>query len=40
MWLNTPLFIEIMTSDFLAFALLISGDESQSKAQYDLQSIG
>jgi len=28
------------TSDFLSFALIISSDESQSKAHFDLQSLG
>jgi len=28
------------TFDFLSFALIISSDESQSKAHFDLQSLG
>jgi len=28
------------TSDFLSFALIMSSDKSQSKAHFDLQSLG
>jgi len=30
----------LKTSDFLAFALIISNDKSQSKAQFNMQSLG
>jgi len=30
----------LKTSDFLSFAPIISSDESQSKAQFNLQSLG
>jgi len=30
----------LKTSDFLSFALIIGSDESQSKAQFNLQSLG
>jgi len=30
----------LTTSDFLLFALIISSDRSQSKAQFNLQSLG
>jgi len=31
---------QLKTFDFLSFALIISSDESQSKAQFNLQSLG
>jgi len=39
---NSPLafFKEVKTSDFVSFALVISSNESQSKAQFNLQNLG